>query len=372
VWDTAGVYAFGGDKQWMDLDKTTGPNRGNIYTNWNKSYSVCVDNDFTESLNGGDTYEACTDLGYPIYWGNIYVAPDGRVMSPSANGVLAIRNGSAWDFHPQEILGTIGGTDTPNPAGLMGQLWVSSESALPTKHVYIGATAKPAGFDRTQFLFTHSSDGGITFEAPSVITDDPNPEMNWHWMGTMSTAPNGRIDAVWLDTRNATTPEFSSALYYSFSTDHGATWSKNQKMSDNFDPHIGWPQQQKMGDYFHMYSDNLGASLAWCGTLNGEQDVYFSRITPLTSAAIDLDSEPIKLVFSPNPFQMSTNASLPAQHSGGLFTVRNALGQVVHQAMILPNADNVSWHPEFATSGIFTLSFQTKQGNLLYGKVIRF
>ena len=35
-----------------------------------------------------------------------------------------------------------------------------------------------------------------------------------------------------------------------------------------------------MGDYFHMISDNDYAHLAWANTLNGEQDVYYTRINP--------------------------------------------------------------------------------------------
>jgi hypothetical protein len=95
----------------------------------------------------------------------------------------------------------------------------------------------------------------------------------------MSVAPNGRIDVVWLDTRNDP-GGYDSELYYSYSTDGGVTWSANEQMSEPFNPHVGWPVQQKMGDYFDMVSDDEGAHLAWAGTFNGEQDVYYSHITP--------------------------------------------------------------------------------------------
>jgi len=42
-----------------------------------------------------------------------------------------------------------------------------------------------------------------TFSTPRRINDDPVNHAKWHWFGTLSVAPNGRIDAVWLDTRNA-------------------------------------------------------------------------------------------------------------------------------------------------------------------------
>ena len=33
TWD-AGVFAYGGDKQWMGIDRTTGEGRGNMYEFW--------------------------------------------------------------------------------------------------------------------------------------------------------------------------------------------------------------------------------------------------------------------------------------------------------------------------------------------------
>src|SRR5262249_28291487 len=88
---------------------------------------------------------------------------------------------------------------------------------------------------------------------------------------------NGRIDVVWNDTRN-TGVQNVSALFYSYSTNGGATWSANEQLSPTWDSFIGWPQQNKIGDYYHMTSDRVGANLAWAATFNGEQDVYYLRI----------------------------------------------------------------------------------------------
>jgi hypothetical protein len=52
-------------------------------------------------------------------------------------------------------------------------------------------------------MFVRSTDGGQTFSAPHRINDDPTPQSKWHWIGKFSVAPNGRLDAVWYDTRNA-------------------------------------------------------------------------------------------------------------------------------------------------------------------------
>jgi hypothetical protein len=125
----------------------------------------------------------------------------------------------------------------------------------------------------------------------------------------MSVAPNGRIDAVWLDTRDASPSDpYMSALYYSYSVDEGDTWSPNERLTDIFDPHVGWPQQNKMGDYFDMESDETSAHLAWANTFNGEEDVYFSTITPVIDATGAGPDNPALYTLSarPNPFSMES------------------------------------------------------------------
>src|SRR5678815_5826208 len=105
----------------------------------------------------------------------------------------------------------------------------------------------------------------------------------------MAVAPNGRIDAIWLDTRNAAN-NTDSQLFYSYSTDAGNTWSPNVAASIAFNPFLGYPNQNKMGDYITIVSDNAGGDVAYTATFNSEQDVYYVRVAPCllyTSDAAD-------------------------------------------------------------------------------------
>jgi len=176
---------------------------------------------------------------------------------------------------------------------------------------YVLCSVNPPGSDPLDVHFARSNNAGSTWSAPVRVNDDTGD--NWQWFGTMSTSPSGRIDAVWLDTRD-NPGTYLSSLYYAYSDDGGLTWSPNERLSEAFDPHVGWPNQDKMGDYFHMVSDDTGFSLAWAATFNGEQDVYFGRKTLGVSAAQDPQDVSLTVLGAePNPFTASTTIrySLP-------------------------------------------------------------
>ncbi|MEO0006771.1 MAG: hypothetical protein RJA20_967 [Bacteroidota bacterium] len=314
TWDN-GPYAIGGDKQWMVIDQTDGPGKGNIYEHWTSYYSACPDNNFTRSTDEGDSYENCVRISPEVYWGTCAIAPDGTLFVSGADGSFA-RSSNAenenetTEWEPTAIPVNIGGyipgqwqNQDPNPAGLKGQNWIAVNYApgpLFGQIYQVQSVVLPDNSDPAEVMFIRSDDNGETWSTPVRINDD-NGAPAWQWMATMSVAPNGRIDVVWLDTRDNPGTVLSS-LYYSYSTDGGETWSPSQRMSQSFDPHIGWPQQQKMGDYFHMISDNGGANLTWAGTFTGGQDVYFSRIT-VAQSSVEQDNRAVSIQsVTPNPF----------------------------------------------------------------------
>jgi len=286
TWD-GGVDARGGDKQWMTIDKTGGVGAGNVYAYWTSFYSSCSPGYFTRSTNSGASFQSCITVSGGPYWGTLDVGPDGELYVAGEGFVVAKstnaqNDGQAivWDFNRNVSLGGfLSYGEGPNPDGLLGQAWIAVDrSNGPTRgYVYLLASVDRSGQDPVDVMFSRSTDGGNSWSTAVRINNDAGN--NYQWFGTMSVAPNGRIDVVWLDTRNDP-GGFDSELFYSYSTDGGISWSGNDQMSESFDPHVGWPIQQKMGDYFDMISDDGGAHLAWAGTFNGEQDVYYSYITP--------------------------------------------------------------------------------------------
>ncbi len=290
---SAPVPAYGGDKQWMTVDRTEGTGSGHVYQIWNSQFSCCGDADFTRSIDGGLNYQAPLSLPPPkLKWGTLDVGPDGtlyivgadlsqssHLFTFSTNARLA---GSAPTFAPPQII-NLGGVTTgggiPNPGGLAGQVWIATDhSNGPTRgNIYVLASVDPPGFDPLDVMFIRSSDDGANWSEPLRINDDPPDSFAYQWFGTMSVAPNGRIDVIWNDTRSDSGNRIS-VIYHSASIDGGLTWSVNAPITPPFDPSLGYPQQNKIGDYYHMVADARGAHLAYSATFNGEQDVYYLRI----------------------------------------------------------------------------------------------
>lgn len=293
-WDE-GTFAHGGDKQWMSVDRSQGQGAGHIYAYWNKSYSICAPDYFTRSINGNLSYEDCTTIPGDIIWGTSMVAPNGDLyVAGSQWGNFRVAKSSnasdpgqevSWDYSKGvsldgELVG-FGGYLCPNPVGLLGQTIISMDSSGGPNdgNLYVLASVSRSSIsDPCDVMFSRSTNDGQNWSSPTRINDDAGTGA-YQWFGTMSVAPDGRIDVIWLDTRDNPGTVWS-ALYYSYSMDGGFTWSPNERLSDYFDPHAGWPNQDKMGDYLDMFSDEDGAHLAWAATFNGEQDVYYSLITP--------------------------------------------------------------------------------------------
>ena len=132
---------------------------------------------------------------------------------------------------------------------MIGQVFlaVDRSGTSTNNNVYMLASVQPTGFSTgSDVMFVRSTDGGQTFSAPKRVNDDPINHSKWHWFGTLSVAPNGRIDSVWLDTRNAAN-NTDSQLFYSYSTDAGNTWSPNVAVSNPFNPFLGYPQSEQDG-----------------------------------------------------------------------------------------------------------------------------
>ena len=291
-------FAFGGDKSWFTIDRTGGIGAGHLYQAWNTAGNEFFPAQFNRSTDGGVTWENPVEYDpgpQPARprLGILDVGPDGSVYVAGGTSTFwVVKSSNAQDPGQTPVFDQITEVDLggnlrlntgPNPAGLLGQVNIAVDRSGGPHHgnVYVLCSIDPQGGpDPMDIHFIRSTDGGQTFSAPIRVNNDPGPPMggnDWQWFGTMSVAPNGRIDVVWNDARNTGAVNLFQT-FYAFSVDGGLSFQGNFPMTPVFDSFVGWPQQNKLGDYYDMISDRVGADLAYAATFNGEQDVYYLRI----------------------------------------------------------------------------------------------
>ncbi len=356
------VFAYGGDKQWITIDRTGGQGHGNIYQAWSTAGNPWEPNQFNRSVNDGVSFQAPVLLPPQQVWGTLDVAANGTLYVSGVGNIgtddfwvsrsITAKSSSAVPTFTSvnvSLGGTIGFSGGPNPGGLLGQVWIAVDrSNGPTAgYVYVLCSVTPPG-DPMDVRFIRSTDGGVTWSAPVRVNDDPFGNGAWQWFGTMSVAPNGRIDAVWNDTRNTGLVNHSQ-LFYSYSSDGGVTWSPNEPASPTWDSFVGWPNQQKIGDYYDMISDSTGANLSWAATFNGEQDVYYMRIGGSATDVADGAAPGLRLHANvPNPFHSSTLIQFDVPSEGGnvtlgVYDVTGRLVRLLEQGRVGGGARSVRW-----------------------------
>ena len=293
--------AFGGDKNWLAVDRSGGPGDGHLYGTWQPFFDCCAGATLTRSVDGGASFQTPVQIaGRPLF-GTLTVGGDGVLFMSGMEGVffqdldtfVLARSANAQDAGASPsstaVAVDMGGGMTvgegPNPSGLLGQVNVAVDASGGAfdGRVYVLATVDPSGGGGpgpTEVRVAASSDGGASF-APSVrVHDDPLGNGAWHWLAAADVAPDGRLDVVWYDTRNSG-QENVSQLFYTWSYDGGQSFAPNVAVTPAFDSWLGWPQQAKMGDYIGVRSALGGADVAYTATFNGEQDVYHVRVFPL-------------------------------------------------------------------------------------------
>ncbi len=290
------VEAFGGDKLWFALDDTGGTGNGHVYSVWNTAGNPFFPATFNRSINSAQSFQTPIEIPERPILGTAAVGPDGELyvvgrgsgtqlwLLRSDNAREAIQSPVFNQVTPIDVGGIVRIGAEINPVGLVGQVWVAVDhSNTATRgNVYVLASLDPPGDDPLDVMFIRSEDGGASFSDPVRVNDDSLGTNAWQWFGTISVAPNGRIDVIWYDTRNDTNNS-TSELFYTYSVDAGQNFLPSVAASPAFDQSLGYPTQNKLGDYIDMKSDENGAHIAYAATFNGEQDVYYLFALPQLS-----------------------------------------------------------------------------------------
>ncbi len=271
---------------------------------------------FSTSADGGKTWTKPIDI--------LTVTQGEKAFGSGDATVVVGPDGTVYGFAKESVKPVPAGQTAPLPRFLMfkstdkGQTWTTTavnegvarignpEAAIDAKtgRIYLAyeqrGAATPTGTppNPSDILLTTSSDGGKTWSKPLTISDDPPAKRADQYYPGISVAPNGRVDVAWHDFRND--PFFFAGqegnmgtavgqrywdVYYSYSTDNGATWSPNLRLTN---PSI----DAKHGATFNnidtrgpigIDSSNEAAYVAWADSRatvgeNEAEDAYLARV----------------------------------------------------------------------------------------------
>ena len=252
--------AHGGDKEWFTIDTNVGGmGHGFVYQFWTSFFACNFDGTaFNRSTDSGVTWQSPLSPSNFTDTGTLDVDTNGNLFVGGGSPFQCLRSSNAQNPNvtptfDQNVTVNLGGDLIQggiNGIGLCGQtfLTVDRSGTATNNNIYMLASVQPTGASNgTDVMFARSTDGGQTFSAPQRINDDPVNPNKWHIFGTLSVAPNGRIDVVWLDSRNAAN-NIDTQLFYSWSTDGGVTWAPNIAVSNPFNPQAGYPNNQKRSE----------------------------------------------------------------------------------------------------------------------------
>ena len=169
------------------------------------------------------------------------------------------------------------------------------------------AQRPPQGNDDREVFLRVSNDGGKTWGDAKEVNDDHARQDIQHYDPAATVAPNGRVDFVWYDFRNSPTPEGEAPggnaggwndVYYTYSTDKGATLAKNVRISDrSIDRNIGvWSNNSHIHAHIGLTSTEDTVYFAWQDSRNSNtqfqaEDVYFASATFDREATVNDDED---------------------------------------------------------------------------------
>ncbi|MBI1798947.1 MAG: hypothetical protein HYR73_04605 [Candidatus Eisenbacteria bacterium] len=292
------------------VDRTFGPNRGRVYVGWNEAVNWYDDplggggsKSEVESNNTSGTANAFT-IGQKVR-GGIGNTTDLDWFSFSAT------QGTTYIFWCDSLSFTLaytmrifcsngltrlqlGGADV-NTAGSQGFLvWTAPTTATYYfRMAYNGGTGlyrvetgvdAPSAGERSRDhrdVFVAHSDNGTTWSTPTRANDDL-PRLD-DWLPEVAIGADGMPYVMWFDWRDAASNcNGSSQIYLSRSSDGGATWAANQRITTaatasdwtNVASNIA-PNQ---GDYSSMYGDSRFVHPSWADGREGNPNVWSTTI----------------------------------------------------------------------------------------------
>jgi hypothetical protein len=232
LFNNSSTFAFGDvvDKQWIAVnDSTLSPYRDHVYAMWSVFNGDAVEIDLSKSTDRGATFTAPVRITPPSQVGPsttyVYPAVDGGGTLYASVASFAASSGSTsaelyvarstddgntftWVDTGQRSHGTPG-CCLPNTTFRDGVLENFTASPTYPGHLYLTYE----DWNGTQFdvKFTQSTDGGLTWSAPTIVNDAVNSAKTDQFQPAVAAGPGGAVAVAFYD-RRAVCPRDKSVL----------------------------------------------------------------------------------------------------------------------------------------------------------------
>ena len=305
-WGT--VHTVVGNGGLVDKDAMWVDPSNRIYAIWDEGNVLAV----TWSDNGGAT------------WKKPFVNPQdspssnvlGTVIETAANGTVYV---VWWDFSQSNIYfdwssdrGTTWHTDkrvNDRDGSASGGGWQLSIPAMNVDQnsgaIYVAWPDMRNG--NLDIYMSGSTDGGLTWSANKRINDASGSTTQY--MVDLAIDSHGTVHAAWEDQRSG-----AWNIYYSNSTDGGATWAANLRVSSADTP----GSYNRPGDYFAIEAGpNDYIYVIWTDGRGDDFDIYYARSPGFPVATVTVDTDPAGLpvtvdgvtAASPETFNWTINST---------------------------------------------------------------
>lgn len=287
------------DKQWLAVDNNpASPFYHRLYLSWTEygGCNGCIH--FVYSTDGGATWSGPQmrlseadnqQFSMPtVLWnGDLIITWADENFYPNDRLRYRRSTDGGRTFGAEATAGTMNASlDIPGAQWRINAIPVASaDRRTPADLVIAWNDGRDAAANGLDIYMVRSTDGGTTWTAPARLNDDPPGVVIQQAEPWVAAAPDGTFHAIWYDEREDTTTATVFHIYYTRSTDGGATWIPAVRASDGAtDLNIGIPQgpgwNQAAGDYIGLAATDTHVYGAWTDTRSGtNEDIYVFHTT---------------------------------------------------------------------------------------------
>ncbi|HMQ80214.1 MAG TPA: T9SS type A sorting domain-containing protein [Ignavibacteria bacterium] len=238
------------DKEWIAADQTGGPYQNHVYMAY-VNFSTGASVDFHRSTNNGASWSFVGNMGTgtPNPGPDVAVGPGGRVYLAWYNGGTVVRvstdGGATFNAQVQASFhstpGTVNGSGryvlkTDIRVNGMPHIAVDMSSTSRRGYIYNVYASNPPGPDAADIFCTRSTDGGVTWSSGDPVRVNDDATFTDQWMCDVSVDLQGRVWAMWWDSRNDDPGNLMTETYGAVSTDGGLTFTNFKISNQNFNP----------------------------------------------------------------------------------------------------------------------------------------